>query len=301
MNAQQASVADLARLNFLLAELYAEAVLGHPTQVSHSKAELIGCHGQTLYHQGERPRYSWAATRRHLADRRRRGDRGARRRPGGLRFPSRRHGCRRQGRAAGSLPRLPALSRSAHRPHRAEHRRHRKPDGDSGGRVAEQVTAFDTGPGNMVIDAVTERLFGKPYDRDGRIAASGAVLEPWSPTSLRQPFFQPQASQDRRPRRIRPRVCASNSSSAADELRKPDVVATATALTARSIADAMRRLRAAASRKSFASSSFPAAAPTIPRCSPCWPTNFKPLGPDHSPLRRIRTCPPKPRKPPPSR
>ena len=45
------------------------------------------------------------------------------------------------------------------------------------GALADEVTAFDTGPGNMVIDAVTDRLYGKPYDRDGRIAASGAVLD----------------------------------------------------------------------------------------------------------------------------
>jgi len=52
MNAKQASVADLARLNFLLAELYADAVLATQRRFR-LKAELIGCHGQTLYHQGE--------------------------------------------------------------------------------------------------------------------------------------------------------------------------------------------------------------------------------------------------------
>ena len=41
-----------------------------------------------------------------------------------------------------------------------------------------RVFAFDTGPGNMVIDAVTEALFGKAFDRGGEIAASGMVLEP---------------------------------------------------------------------------------------------------------------------------
>ena len=41
----------------------------------------------------------------------------------------------------------------------------------------ENVIAFDTGPGNMVIDAVIERLFHKPYDHGGRIAARGRVLE----------------------------------------------------------------------------------------------------------------------------
>ncbi len=52
MNAEQASVADLARLNFLLGELYADAVLATQRQFR-VKADLVGCHGQTLYHQGE--------------------------------------------------------------------------------------------------------------------------------------------------------------------------------------------------------------------------------------------------------
>ena len=52
MNATDISVADLSRLNFLLAELYAEAVL-ETQKRAHLKSELIGCHGQTLYHQGE--------------------------------------------------------------------------------------------------------------------------------------------------------------------------------------------------------------------------------------------------------
>src|SRR4029077_19577391 len=52
MNATRAGVANLASLNFLLAELYAEAVLATQRRFR-LKAELIGCHGQTLYHQGE--------------------------------------------------------------------------------------------------------------------------------------------------------------------------------------------------------------------------------------------------------
>jgi len=51
MNSPRASVADLARLNFLLGDLYAEAVLSAQKKLK-LKAELVGCHGQTLYHQG---------------------------------------------------------------------------------------------------------------------------------------------------------------------------------------------------------------------------------------------------------
>src|SRR5262249_49121105 len=51
MNAQSASVADLARLNFLLGELYADAVAAAQKRFRLTPA-LVGCHGQTIYHQG---------------------------------------------------------------------------------------------------------------------------------------------------------------------------------------------------------------------------------------------------------
>src|SRR5208337_2973852 len=51
MNAELAHVADLARLNFLLGELYAEAV-ARTARKHRVKLDLVGCHGQTLYHQG---------------------------------------------------------------------------------------------------------------------------------------------------------------------------------------------------------------------------------------------------------
>jgi len=47
MNSPRASVADLARLNFLLGELYAEAVIATQKRLR-IQAELVGCHGQTL-------------------------------------------------------------------------------------------------------------------------------------------------------------------------------------------------------------------------------------------------------------
>jgi anhydro-N-acetylmuramic acid kinase len=37
----------------------------------------------------------------------------------------------------------------------------------------EDVQAFDTGPGNMVVDAVVNRLYHKPFDRDGKLAMRG--------------------------------------------------------------------------------------------------------------------------------
>ena len=42
---------------------------------------------------------------------------------------------------------------------------------------AKDVIAFDTGPGNMLIDEAMKLLFGKPYDESGRVALSGKVNE----------------------------------------------------------------------------------------------------------------------------
>src|SRR5208337_5385097 len=56
MNAELARVADLARLNFLLGELYADAV-AKTARKHRVKLDLVGCHGQTLYHQGVAARF----------------------------------------------------------------------------------------------------------------------------------------------------------------------------------------------------------------------------------------------------
>ncbi len=104
----------------------------------------------------------------------------------------------------------------------------------------EQLVAFDTGPGNMVIDAVTEHLFDKPFDRNGRLAARGEPIERVLRELLRNPFFRQKppktAGREQFGREfVREflRLCRR-----ADE---NDIVATATALTARSIGVAVRK------------------------------------------------------------
>jgi len=103
-----------------------------------------------------------------------------------------------------------------------------------------KVVAFDTGPGNMVIDAITEKLFGKRYDRDGRIAASGQVLEEVIAESMRLPFFS-QRPPKTAGREEFGRDYTKEFLRRCGRANKPDVVATATALAARSIADAVQR------------------------------------------------------------
>jgi anhydro-N-acetylmuramic acid kinase len=96
----------------------------------------------------------------------------------------------------------------------------------------------------MVIDAVMEELFSKRYDRDGKVAASGRVLNDVITQLLRAPFFRQKpprtAGREEFGREYVGRflqMCREMSRSAS----KPDVVTTATALTARSIADAVQR------------------------------------------------------------
>ena len=105
------------------------------------------------------------------------------------------------------------------------------------------VRAFDTGPGCGVIDSVVRTLYpGLRYDRDGEIAASGAVLRPVVDELLRHPYFaaEPPKSTGRElfdPAYVERFIAMCHAKGAGNE----DVVATATAFTATSIADAYRR------------------------------------------------------------
>ncbi len=251
MNASRASVADLARLDSLLGQLYADAVLA-TQQRFRTKIDLVGCHGQTLYHQGVPQRFlgkqitttwqtgeaAWIAARVEVpvvsdfrpADMAT-GGKGAPLVPylDYLWFRDERVG--RIAQNIGGIANLTAIAAGA---------------------SSDRVLAFDTGPGNMVIDAVTQRLFKRAFDDGGRIAATGEVIEPVLKSLLANPFF-----------RAKPPKTAGREEFGRDfvrefirlcgRARKPDVVATATALTARSIADAINRfvLRTTKGKGSF--------------------------------------------------
>lgn len=239
MNATHASVAALARLNFLLAELYADAVLVTQRRFR-EKVDLIGCHGQTLYHQGEPALFLG----RKLAVTWQTGEGAVIAARVGVPVVS---DFRPADMAAGGkgAPLVPFLDYLLYRDPRVG-RIVQNIGGIANltaipaGASAERVTAFDTGPGNMVIDGVTDRLFGKPYDRDGRIAASGTVMDDVVSESLRLPFFRHKPPKTAG-REEFGREFAQQFIRRCGRANKADVVATATALTARSIADALRR------------------------------------------------------------
>src|SRR5580700_3797256 len=239
MNASQANVANLARLNFLLGELYSEAVLATEQQFR-VKVDLVGCHGQTLYHQGEPQRFlgrkltaTWQTGESAIIAARVDAPVVSDFRPADM--------------AAGGkgAPLVPFLDYLLFRDARVG-RIVQNIGGIANltaipaGAAASDVIAFDTGPGNMVIDAITEKLFGRPFDRGGKIATSGKVLDQVIHEILRRAFFRKQPPKTAG-REEFGREFVREFLKACGRCRKQDVVATATALTAKSIADAVRR------------------------------------------------------------
>jgi anhydro-N-acetylmuramic acid kinase len=232
--------ATIARLNFLLGELYAAAIRDtcRRHRVALDSIVLAGMHGQTIFHEAAGVEYlghcvastlqigeaSVVAERTGLwtiSNFRERdmaaGGKGAPMVPN-VDFLLFRH--RRVGRVAlniGGIANITMIPAGADR---------------------EDVIAFDVGPGNMIIDALVTQHSGgtQNYDRDGRIARSGKVHPRMLEAMLSDPYFALDP----------PKACGREqfgrefvSGLIATGLPIPDLIATATELTARTVASAI--------------------------------------------------------------
>jgi len=107
------------------------------------------------------------------------------------------------------------------------------------------VRAFDTGPGASVIDRVVRALAPElPYDVDGRLAAAGTPIDEVVAVLLAAPYFASPPPKSTGPELFDTRYVQTlidRSRAVRRAATAEDIVATATALTARSIADAYRR------------------------------------------------------------
>lgn len=237
MNAGTASVADLARLNFTLGELYAEAVNAARKKFG-AGLQLVGCHGQTIYHQGDPQRFlgydvacTWQTGEGAVVAART-----------GVPVVSdlRTADVAQGGKGA---PLVPFLDYMLFR-HRTRARIAQNIGGIANltaipaGAKPERVIAFDTGPGNMVIDACMQRLYGEDCDRGGRVAATGQAMDRVLRDILRQPFFG-QRPPKTAGREEFGREFVGQFLQRCRGASKADIIATATALTARSIGDAV--------------------------------------------------------------
>lgn len=241
MDARAMSVADMSRLNWRLGEVYADAVEATAKQFG-VKVGLVGCHGQTVYHQGVASRFlgsdvrcTWQIGEASVIAERLRVPVVSDFRPADL--------------AAGGqgAPLVPMLDYVMFRSVKVN--RVLQNLGGIGNMTAipagasvDDVMAFDTGPANMVIDSCMARLFGRGYDRDGAVARRGRVIDTVVERVLRESYFSAPP----------PKSCGREEFGESFAIRflamcrkagakDADVIATATGFTAQSVVDAYRR------------------------------------------------------------
>ncbi len=237
-------LSEVSQMNFLLGELFARACLHvcRRSGIPKEKLRLIGSHGQTVYHQNADSRYCGVPVRSTFQI-------------GEPAVIAERTGVTTIGDfrtadvAAGGrgAPLVPFVDYLLYR-----HPRRGRVVLNIGGIAnltaipagggPEEVIAFDTGPGNMLLDALAERATkGKRrYDPAGRMAAQGKISETLVRRLLRHAYFRlpPPKTTGREQfgRDYLKRFLASGRFHASN-----DALATATALTAESIAYGVKK------------------------------------------------------------
>jgi anhydro-N-acetylmuramic acid kinase len=238
MEGEALPAAEVSRLNWRLGGIYADCV-DRAAKKFGLRVGLVGCHGQTVHHEaggtpylGRRVRSTWQMGESAVIAERLRCPVVSDFRPADLAA---------SGQGAPLVPMLDwCLFRSK------TNRRVLLNLGGianltmipAGGKLSD-VVAFDTGPGNMIIDAMMQREFGRPFDRGGKVGLQGL----WNLEVVRA------LMEDQYFRRRPPKSCGREEFGAAyaDRLIEmckaaggsaADAVATATELTARSVVDA---------------------------------------------------------------
>ncbi len=235
MNAEAIATAELARLNWRLGQAYSEA-LAVALQRHPCNLDLIGCHGQTIYHQATPARYlgreatcTWQIGEMAMLAQQSGVPVVSNFRPADMvvggqgaplvplldyvlfRHPTRGRVLQNLG-GIGNLTALPP------------------------GAGPLQVVAFDTGPGNMVIDQLMHQLFDRRFDRGGKTGARGEVIKTVVTAKLREPFFQARPPKTAGREQFGSEYAAHFLQACRKAGGSPeDAIASATALTAQSV------------------------------------------------------------------
>ncbi len=241
-----ARVDSVCHCNFVLGEVFADAVvkLCSKSGIALSSIDLIGSHGQTIYHNPRGTRYGRKMIRSTLQI----GEPSVIAQRTGITTVAdfRPRDMAAGGEGAPLVPYADYILFAHNRVSRAV----QNIGGISnitflpGDCSREEIIAFDTGPGNMVIDGIMRLATGakRNFDRGGAMAARGAVDRKLLSDMLRHSFLR------RRP----PKSTGREEFGAAfaeriyrqaveNGLPDADIVATVTAFTARSVAQAYRR------------------------------------------------------------
>lgn len=246
-NGAATTTEEISQLNFLLGEEFARAAITacKKWRVPLAAIDLIGSHGQTIYHQGAASKFLGArsiASTLQIAE------------PSVI---AARTGVpviadfRPADMAMGGqgAPLVPFVDYLLYRDEKR-------------GRVAlniggianvtiippaakpEQVLAFDTGPGNMIVDALVERVTrGRAgFDRDARVALRGRTIPALLERMMRDPYLRKKppktAGREQFGRSCVDQLLAWGKKHRA---RPEDLIRTATVFTSLSIAEALRR------------------------------------------------------------
>jgi len=246
-NGAPTTTSEISQLNFLLGELFAAAALAacKKFRVSPKNIDLIGSHGQTIYHQGAPGPFLGAKS---VASTLQIGEPSVIAARTGITIVG---DFRPADMAAGGqgAPLVPFVDYLLYRDARR-------------GRVAlniggianltvipaaatpEDIFAFDTGPGNMLLDALVREFShgAQSFDRDARLAQSGILLPALLRELLADPYFKQRppksCGREQYGELYAQRVLAWGRKFKA---RPEDLLRTATMLTAISIVDAIHR------------------------------------------------------------
>jgi len=246
-NGGATSAAEISQLNFLLGEEFARAATAacRRWQVPLASVGLIGSHGQTIYHQGMRSRFLGL---RAIASTLQIGEPSMITARTGIPTVA---DFRPADMAAGGqgAPLVPFVDYLLYR----DNSRARGALNIGGianvtiiprGARPADVRAFDTGPGNMIIDALVEQATrGRAgFDRDARIAFGGHTIAPLLAHMMRDPFLRKKppktAGREQFGRAYAEYLIAWGKRHGAGPA---DLLRTATVFTSVSIADALNR------------------------------------------------------------
>ncbi len=229
---ERSSVDLLCSLNVELGYWFAAAAgaVCHEAGINPAEVEVIGSHGQTVYHIPE-AQDGYRASTLQL------GEPAVIAYETGARVVS---GFRAMDMAAGGRG-APLVPFAEYLLYRSDHPRALQNIGGIGNVTAlpancrmDEVFAFDTGPGNMVINALTKRFFGLDYDEDGKIAAAGQVSDTLLADWMALPFVA-----QRPPKATGRELYGEQFADAAlrkyPDISPRDLIATATFYTAKTI------------------------------------------------------------------
>lgn len=172
-----AKIDEISRLNVIIAHIFADAVtkILKRNKLSNAQVDFIGSHGQTIHHLPGMEEYLGCKVKSTFQI----GDPSVIANLTGITTIGdfRIADCAVSGDGAPLVPILDYILFS----HKSQNRALLNIGGISNitvlqkGERKKDIFAFDTGPGNMLIDGMMYHLFRKPYDKNGMIAKKGVV------------------------------------------------------------------------------------------------------------------------------